>query len=174
MIKKTAFKNLIIIENIFFKDKRGYFKELMKENNIKKKFPFTVMSFSRKNVIRGLHLQTRKSQGKFISVIKGKIFDIAVDLRKNSKTSGKYYKSILSEDNNKSIYIPPGFAHGFCAIEKENYIIYSCTSYRDKSSETGIMYNDKDLKIKWPVKYPIVSPKDKKNLTLSQFLKKKL
>ena len=146
----------------------------MKENNIKKKFPFTVMSFSRKNVIRGLHLQTRKSQGKFISVIKGKIFDIAVDLRKNSKTFGKYYKSILSEDNNKSIYIPPGFAHGFCAIEKENYIIYSCTSYRDKSSETGIMYNDKDLKIKWPVKYPIVSPKDKKNLTLSQFLKKKL
>ncbi len=174
MIKKTAFKNLIIIENISFKDKRGYFKELMKENNIKKKFPFTVMSFSRKNVIRGLHLQTRKSQGKFISVIKGKIFDIAVDLRKNSKTFGKYYKSILSEDNNKSIYIPPGFAHGFCAIEKENYIIYSCTSYRDKSSETGIMYNDKDLKIKWPVKYPIVSPKDKKNLTLSQFLKKKL
>ena len=174
MIKKTAFKNLIIIENISFKDKRGYFKELLKEDNIKKKFPFTVMSFSRKNVIRGLHLQTRKSQGKFISVIKGKIFDIAVDLRKNSKTFGKYYKSILSEDNNKSIYIPPGFAHGFCAIEKENYIIYSCTSYRDKSSETGIMYNDKDLKIKWPVKYPIVSPKDKKNLTLSQFLKKKL
>ena len=174
MIKKTAFKNLIIIENISFKDKRGYFKELMKENNIKKKFPFTVMSFSRKNVIRGLHLQTRKSQGKFISVIKGKIFDIAVDLRKNSKTFGKYYKSILSEDNNKSIYIPPGFAHGFCAIEKENYIIYSCTSYRDKSSETGIMYNDKDLKIKWPIKNPIVSPKDKKNLTLSQFLKKKL
>ena len=132
------------------------------------------MSFSRKNVIRGLHLQTRKSQGKFISVIKGKIFDIAVDLRKNSKTFGKYYKSILSEDNNKSIYIPPGFAHGFSAIEKENYIIYSCTSYRDKNSEIGIMYNDRDLKIKWPVKHPIVSQKDKKNLTLSQFLKKKL
>tara|TARA_Y100000591_G_scaffold265830_1_gene239512 strand:+ start:404 stop:928 length:525 start_codon:yes stop_codon:yes gene_type:complete len=174
MIKKTAFKNLFIIENISFKDKRGYFKELLKEKNIKKKFPFTVMSFSRKNVIRGLHLQTRKSQGKFISVIKGKIFDIAVDLRKNSKTFGKYYKSILSEDNNKSIYIPPGFAHGFCAIEKENYIIYSCTSYRDKNSEIGIMYNDRDLKIKWPVKHPIVSQKDKKNLTLSQFLKKKL
>ena len=174
MIKKTSFKNLFIIENISFKDKRGYFKELLKEKNIKKKFPFTVMSFSRKNVIRGLHLQTRKSQGKFISVIKGKIFDIAVDLRKNSKTFGKYYKSILSEDNNKSIYIPPGFAHGFCAIEKENYIIYSCTNYRDKNSEIGIMYNDRDLKIKWPVKHPIVSQKDKKNLTLSQFLKKKL
>ena len=171
MVKKTLFKDLVIIENNSYKDKRGYFKELLKEKNLNKKFPFTVMSFSKKNVIRGLHLQTKRAQGKFISVLKGKIFDVAVDLRRKSKTFGKYYKIVLSEKNNKSIFIPPGFAHGFCALEKENYIIYSCTNYRNKNSETGIRYNDKFLKIKWPVKKPILSPKDKKNLTLKEYLK---
>ena len=162
MVTKTLFKDLVIIENNAYKDKRGYFKELLKEKDLKKRFPFTVMSFSKKNVIRGLHLQTKKAQGKFVSVIKGKIFDVAVDLRRKSKTFGKYYKIILSEKNNKSIFIPPGFAHGFCTLEKENYIIYSCTNYRNKNSEKGIRYNDKFLKIKWPVKKPILSSKDKK------------
>ena len=82
MINKTTFKNLILVENKAYKDSRGYFKELIREKVLKKKFPFTVMSFSKKNVIRGLHLQEKKSQGKFISVLKGKIFDVAVDLRK--------------------------------------------------------------------------------------------
>ena len=125
MIKKTSFKDLFIIENNRFVDQRGYFKELLLEKKLKKKFVFTVMSFSKKNVLRGLHLQNKKTQGKFISVLKGKIFDVAVDLRKNSKTFGKYFSTIISEKNSKSIYIPPGFAHGFCALEKENYVIYS-------------------------------------------------
>ena len=172
MIKKTLFKDLIVIENSSFKDTRGYFKELLLEKNLNIKFLFTVMSFSKKNVIRGLHLQTKKSQGKFISVIKGKVFDVAVDLRKSSKTFGRYYKSILSEKNCRSIYIPPGFAHGFCTLEKENYVIYSCTNYRDKNSEVGIKYNDKILNIKWPVKNPIISSKDKNNLDFNQFVKK--
>ena len=172
MIKKTLFKDLLVIENSSFKDSRGYFKELLLEKNLNIKFLFTVMSFSKKNVIRGLHLQTKKSQGKFISVIKGKIFDVAVDLRKSSKTFGRYYKSILSEKNCRSIYIPPGFAHGFCTLEKENYVIYSCTNYRDKNSEAGIKYNDKILNIKWPVKNPIISSKDKNNLDFNQFVKK--
>ena len=92
MIKKTKFKDLIIFENKTFKDKRGYFKEILKEKQIKKKFPFTVMSFSKKNVIRGLHIQTKKSQGKCISILRGKVFDIALDLRKNSKTVKKILK----------------------------------------------------------------------------------
>ena len=170
MIKKTRFKNLITIENISFKDNRGYLKELLKERELKKKFPFTVMSFSKKNVIRGLHLQTKKSQGKFVSVLKGKILDVAIDLRKKSKTFGKSFKIILSEKNHTSIYIPPGFAHGFCCLAEENYVIYSCTNYRDKNSEKGIIFNDKDLNIKWPIKKPIISTKDKNNLTLKQFL----
>tara|TARA_B100000579_G_scaffold378286_1_gene344912 strand:- start:751 stop:1275 length:525 start_codon:yes stop_codon:yes gene_type:complete len=172
MIIKTKFKGLFILKNNSFKDKRGYFKELIKETQIKKKMPFTVMSYSKKNVIRGLHIQLKKSQGKFISVLKGKIYDVALDIRKNSKTYGKFFSCILSEKNSQSIYIPPGFAHGFCGLDKENYIIYSCTQYRDSKSERAIKYNDKKLKIKWPTKKPIVSKKDKNAMTFIEFKKK--
>jgi len=172
MLIKTKFKDLIIIQNNIFNDGRGYFKELLLEKNLKKKFPFLVMSYSKKNILRGLHLQKQNSQGKFISVIKGKIFDVALDLRNNSKTYGKYFSIILSEKNSKSVYIPPGFAHGFCTLDKENYIIYSCTKYRDKKSEIGIKYDDKEIKIKWPIKKPILSSKDKKNLTFKDYKKK--
>ena len=174
MINKTKFKDLFIFKNKSFKDKRGYFKELIKEKQIKKKLPFTVMSYSKKNVIRGLHIQTKNSQGKLISVLKGKIYDVALDLRKNSKTFGKVFSCILSEKNSQSIYIPPGFAHGFCGLEKENYIIYSCTQYRDKASEKGIKYNDKKLNIKWPTKKPVVSKKDQSAIAFVEFKKKYL
>jgi len=172
MIKKTKFKDLILINNISFKDNRGYFKELLKEKYLNRKFPFLVMSFSKKNVIRGLHLQTKNSQGKFISVIKGKIFDVVVDLRKKSKTFGKSFSVILSEKNAKSIFIPPGFAHGFCTLSDENYIVYSCTKYRDAKHETGIRFDDKNLKIRWPIKNPVMSKKDKNNLSLNEFKRK--
>ena len=171
---KSNFKDLFLIKNRSFKDNRGYFKELIRENVINKKFPFLVMSFSKKNVIRGLHIQTINSQGKFISVLKGKIFDVVIDLRKNSKTFGKVYKCVLSEKNNTSIYVPPGFAHGFQALENENYIVYSCTKYRNKKSETTIKFDDKELNIKWPIKKFIISAKDKKGISLSEFKKKYL
>ena len=171
---KSHFKDLFLIKNRSFKDNRGYFKELIRENVINKKFPFLVMSFSKKNVIRGLHIQTINSQGKFISVLKGKIFDVVIDLRKNSKTFGRIYKCVLSEKNNTSIYVPPGFAHGFQALENENYIVYSCTKYRNKKSETTIKFDDKELNIKWPIKKFIISAKDKKGISLSEFKKKYL
>jgi len=174
MIIKTNFKDLFILKNKSFKDKRGYFKELIKEKKIKKKLPFTVMSYSKKNVIRGLHIQTKKPQGKFISVLKGKVYDVAIDLRKNSKTFCKVFSCILSEKKSQSIYIPPGFAHGFCGLDKENYIIYSCTNYRNASSERSIKYNDKTLNIKWPTNKPVVSKKDQNALTLNEFKKKYL
>ena len=169
IIKSKKIKNLVFFNNTSYKDKRGYFKELLKEKDLKKKFPFLVMSYSKKKVIRGLHLQTKNSQGKFISVIKGKIFDVVVDLRKNSKTFGKHISTIISEKNSKSIFIPPGFAHGFCALSSENYVVYSCTEYREKKYEVGIKYNDKDLNIRWPIKKPIISEKDKNNLSFKQF-----
>jgi len=172
MKKKTKLKDLFVIKNKSFKDKRGYFKEILREKEIKKKFPFLVMSYSKKNVIRGLHLQNKKSQGKFVSVIKGRIYDLVLDLRKNSNTYGKYFSIILSEKNSKSLYIPPGFAHGFCALDKENYIIYNCTNYRHKKSEIGIQYNDNQLNIKWPTNKPIVSDKDKKNLSFLEYTNK--
>ena len=168
---KTKFKDLFIIKNKSFNDNRGYFKELIRENDINKRLPFLVMSFSKKNVIRGLHLQSKKSQGKFVSVLKGKIFDVAVDLRKNSKTFGKYYCCILSEKNSKSIFIPPGFAHGFQALAKENYVTYSCTKYRHSKSEIAIKFNDEDLSIKWPSRKIIVSQKDRKAISFNEFIK---
>ena len=171
MITRTNLKDLFIIKNKTFKDKRGYFKELARENKINKKFPFHVMSYSKKNVIRGLHIQTKDSQGKFISVIKGRIFDVAVDLRRNSKTFGKIYTCILSEKNSKSIFIPPDFAHGFQALDKENYIIYSCTKYRNEKSETTINFNDKDLEIKWPSKKNLISKKDSNGISFLDFKK---
>tara|TARA_Y100001970_G_scaffold269105_1_gene361171 strand:+ start:170 stop:694 length:525 start_codon:yes stop_codon:yes gene_type:complete len=171
---KSNFKDLFLVQNKSFKDNRGYFKELMRENLISKKFPFLVMSYSKKNVIRGLHIQTTNSQGKFISVLKGKIFDVTVDLRKNSKTFGKVFKCLLSEKNNKSIFIPPGFAHGFQALDNENYIVYSCTKYRHKKSETTINFNEKELKIKWPNKKFVISTKDKNGISLLEYKKKYL
>ena len=129
------------------------------------------MSYSKKNVIRGLHIQRKKSQGKFVSVIKGKIFDVAVDLRKKSKTFGKHFSCILSDSNANSIFIPPGFAHGFQALEKDNYVIYSCTKYRDETSEASIYYNDNNLNIKWPIKNKILSNKDKNAITFKEFSK---
>ena len=172
MIIKTKFDGSILVNYKKFNDSRGYFKELIVEKNIKVQFPFHVMSFSKKNIIRGLHIQTKNPQGKFVTVIKGKVFDVTVDLRKKSKTYGKYFSKILSAKNSLSIYIPPGFAHGFCALDKENFVVYSCTQYRNAISETGIDYNDKDLNIKWPIKKPILSLKDKKNYSLKEFYNK--
>ena len=162
-IFKTKFKDLLVIENNKYIDNRGEFREILIEKNLRIKFPFNVISKSKKNVIRGLHYQLKKPQGKFISVIKGEILDVALDLRKNSKTYGKYYKVLLSEKNCKSIYIPEGFAHGFSCLGNENIVIYSCTNYRNASGEKGILWNDKTLKINWRIKKPILSQKDKNN-----------
>ena len=169
MLIKTKFDGLILVKNKKFNDLRGYFKELIVEKKLKVKFPFQVMSFSKKNIIRGLHIQTKNPQGKFVTVIKGKIFDVTVDLRKKSKTYGKYFSKILSAKNSLSIYIPPGFAHGFCTLDKENFVVYSCTQYRNAKSEIGIKYNDQDLNIRWPIKKPILTIKDKKNYSLKDF-----
>ena len=163
-IIKTKFKDLIVINSKNFYDDRGYFREILIEKIIKKKFVFNVMSKSKKNVLRGLHMQKKNPQGKYISVIKGGILDVVVDCRKNSKTFGKHYKIIISEKNAKSIYVPPGFIHGFVGLKKENLVLYSCTNYRDKDSEFGVIWNDKDLKINWGVKKPILSSKDRNNL----------
>ena len=103
--------------------------------------------------------------------MKGKIFDVALDLRKKSKTFGKIYSCVLSEKNSNSIFIPPGFAHGFQSLDRETYVIYSCTKYRDKKSEITIDLNDKNLKIKWPSKIKILSNKDKKGISFLNYKK---
>ena len=170
-IIKTKFKELLIYESKNFIDNRGYFRELTIEKIIKKKLVFTVVSKSKKNVLRGLHMQKNNMQGKYLSVVKGKILDVVVDCRKNSKTFGKNYKIILSQKNSKSIYIPAGFLHGFLGLEDENIVVYGCTKYRDKDSEIGVMWNDPNLDISWPIKKPITSIKDKQNISYKEFLK---
>ena len=170
-IIKTKFKDLIIYNKETHIDKRGYFRELFLDKKVKKKFPFDVMSLSKKNVLRGLHMQLKDSQAKYVTVLKGKIFDVCVDLRKNSKTFGKYFSIYLSEKDNNSLLIPKGFAHGFCALTKDVILHYKCSNYRNKVSEIGILWNDSDLKIKWPISKPIISNKDKNNISFKDFKK---
>ena len=171
---KTKFEGLIIYKRSSFKDSRGYFRELFVEKVLNKKFIFDYFSLSKKNVVRGIHLQLAKPQGKLITVLSGKIFDVCVDCRPKSRTFGKYYSIELSEKNNTSLYIPEGFAHGFCSLSNNTLLHYKCTNYRDKNSEVGILWNDKDLNIKWPIKKYIVSTKDRKNLSFKQFISEKI
>ena len=172
-IKSTKFKDLKIIFSPIHKDRRGSFREVFKKRFLQKKnFVFTCVSTSKKNVLRGMHLQTRNSQGKYLTVLKGEILDVCVDLRKNSKTFGKYFTINISDKNGISIYIPPGFAHGFLGLKNDNIISYHCTNYRSKKHEIGIIWNDKDIKVKWPIKKPILSKKDKKNISFKDYVKK--
>ena len=171
-IIKTNFKDLFLYKRDTHKDNRGYFRELFTEKFLKVKFPFDMMSFSKKNVIRGLHLQLKNPQGKLLTVLSGKIFDVAIDCRKKSKTYGKYFSTILSDKDNTSLYVPEGFAHGFCSLKNNTILHYKCTNYRSAKSEVGIMWNDPELKIHWPKKKFIISKKDKNNLSFSEFKKK--
>ena len=169
---KTNFKGLYVFKGKTFFDKRGFLREAFKKKIIKKNLIFSIFSKSKKNVLRGLHLQTTNAQEKFLTVIKGKILDVAVDLRKNSKTFSKHFKVILSDKNSKHLLIPRGFAHGFLSLEKESVVLYNCSNYRHQKSEKSILWNDKNLKINWGTKKPIVSKKDRRGLTLKEFLKK--
>lgn len=170
---KTKFKGLKIINGKIFYDTRGLFREVYKKRMLKKYNPiFWCLSKSKRYVLRGLHLQTKSMQQKYISVIKGKILDVAVDLRPKSKTFGKHFKIILSDKNALSVLIPIGFAHGFVGLDKENIVLYSNNNYRSQKSEIGLLWNDKRLKINWPKKKFIISKKDKSNITFSQYLKK--
>ena len=168
-IKKTPIKDLVLLKTKIHRDSRGFLKETSKKKVIKKDFIFDLMSSSNKNVLRGLHIQTTKPQAKLITVSYGKIFDVAVDLRKKSKTFGKYFSIIMSNKSDFSLYIPEGFAHGFMCLSKTCIINYKCNKYRDAKSETTLRWDDSHLKIKWPVKKPILSIKDKYGKNLDYF-----
>ena len=164
-IVKTKIKDLLIFKNNIYDDKRGFFKEIFKEKILKKKFKFICLSSSKKNTLRGLHLQTKKSQAKLITVAHGNIFDAVVDLRKRSKTFGKTFSIKISEKSNFSLYIPEGFAHGFLCLSKKCVVYYECNNYRNELSEKTIKWNDKKLNIEWPVKKPLLSKKDQMGLS---------
>ena len=168
-LQRTKIQDLLLVKTNIFKDKRGFFKEVEQFKILKKKFIFDCLSFSKKNTLRGLHLQKKKKQAKIITVAQGKILDVAVDLRKKSKTYGKYFSIEISHDSNFSLFIPEGFAHGFMCLSKTCLVYYKCTNYRDQKSEVTIRWDDKDLDIKWPIKKPILSKKDQLGIAFSDY-----
>ena len=165
----TKIAGLKLIKSKIFKDNRGYLRETFRNKLIKKKFIFDVMSFSKKGVLRGLHIQTKKSQAKIITVTHGRVLDVAVDLRKKSKTFGKYFSIVISDKSDFSFYIPEGFAHGFLCLSENCTLNYKCSEYRHQKSETTLHWNDKSVGIKWPIQNPLLSKKDKNGKSLDFF-----
>ena len=172
ILKKTKFKDLFVIKQKNNSDKRGNLRETFNDKVLKKKFVFEYCTTSKKNVLRGFHFQYKNKQSKFVNVVKGKILDVVIDLRKNSKTFGKSFKIILSKKNALGLFIPRGFAHAYYSFEKENIISYKLDNYYSPKFESGIVYNDKSINIKWPKKKMLVSEKDKKLMTIKEFKSK--
>jgi dTDP-4-dehydrorhamnose 3,5-epimerase len=172
-IINTKFKDLKIIKQDSFKDRRGSLRITYNHRSIKKnKFVFEYCTNSKENSLRGFHFQYKYQQAKYVSVLKGKILDCVIDLRKNSKTFGKFFKIILSDKNNLSLYIPEGFAHAYYSYSKENIIYYKLNNYYEPKYEDGVNVLDKKLNIKWPGKFFLISKKDKKLGSLEFFKKK--
>ena len=165
----TKIAGLKLIKSQIFKDKRGYLRETFRNNFIKKKFIFDIMSFSKKGVLRGLYIQIERSQAKIITVTHGKVLDVAVDLRKKSKTFGKYFSIVISDKSDFSFYIPEGFAHGFLCLSENCTLNYKCSEYRHPKSETTLKWDDKSVNIKWPIKKPLLSKKDQNGKSLDFF-----
>tara|TARA_B100001093_G_scaffold342872_1_gene327662 strand:- start:201 stop:734 length:534 start_codon:yes stop_codon:yes gene_type:complete len=166
---KTKFKDLLIIKNKNNVDKRGSLREIFNKKILNKKFVFEFCTTSKSNSLRGFHFQHKFQQAKFVNVLKGKILDCVIDLRKNSKTFGKTFKIILSDKNFLSLYIPEGFAHAYYSYEKTNIIYYKLTNYYKPQFESGINLLDKKLKINWPSKKLNISKKDKKLESFKNF-----
>jgi dTDP-4-dehydrorhamnose 3,5-epimerase len=172
IIKKTRFKDLLIIKQKNNFDHRGNLRETFNNKILKKKFVFEYCTTSKKNVLRGFHFQSKNQQSKYINVVKGKILDVVIDLRRKSKTFGKTFKIILSKQNALALYIPAGFAHAYYSFDIENIIYYKLDNYYSPKNESGIIYNDPEINFKWPSKKISISKKDKKLLTINQFKKK--
>ncbi len=178
-ITPTKFPGVVIIEPTCFEDHRGFFMETYHKKNyetagLKKFFVQDNLSFSRQNVVRGLHYQLRHPQGKLIYVISGEIFDVAVDIRHGSPTFGQWEGVCLSSDNRKQIYIPEGFAHGFVVLSETAHVAYKCTALYTPGDEYGVYWNDPDIGIAWPVDKPILSEKDNRNPKLKEILESHL
>jgi dTDP-4-dehydrorhamnose 3,5-epimerase len=176
---KTPIAGLVIIEPTVYSDERGFFMETYSYRDFKRggidiNFVQDNHSHSKKWVLRGLHFQKKHLQGKLVRVVNGKVFDVAVDLRKGSKTFGKWFSIELSGENKRQFYIPPGFAHGFLSLEDDTDFLYKCTDYYYPGDEGGIVWNDSAINIRWPigkVEDLIISDKDKALPTFKDAIK---
>ncbi len=161
----TKLPDVLIIEPDVYRDERGWFVETFhaekyREGGIPLAFVQDNCSSSIRMALRGLHAQISKPQGKLVRVTKGEIFDVAVDIRKSSPTFGNWESAVLSEENFKQIYIPPGFAHGFCVLSDKAEVEYKCTDFYAPGDEITLAWDDKQIGIEWPCDTPILSPKD--------------
>jgi dTDP-4-dehydrorhamnose 3,5-epimerase len=176
---QTKLPGVLVIEPDVFGDARGYFFETFsgkryEEAGLKLPFVQDNVSFSEKNVLRGLHFQNPNAQGKLVQVLSGKVFDVAVDIRVGSPNFGQWFGETLSVENHKQMYIPPGFAHGFCVLSDNTLFSYKCTDYYSPTTEGGIIWNDPDIGITWPADTTQISKKDANYPRLKDIPKNKL
>ena len=172
---ETQIPGLIEIHPKLWSDSRGFFLETFQQEvyaDIGMVIPFVQDNLSRSShgVVRGLHFQVKNPQGKLVSCLCGRVFDVVVDLRVDSETRGQYYATVLDSERKNQLWIPPGFAHGFSVLSQVADFFYKCTDYYDPDDEAGIHWNDPDLNIDWKVKNPIVSPKDQRLPSLREVL----
>lgn len=172
---ETDLPGVLIIEPQVFGDERGFFMETYRkpryeEIGINEDFVQDNLSYSQKGVLRGLHLQNPKSQGKLVSVLQGEVFDVAVDVRAGSPHFGRWVGVRLSSDNKRQLYVPPGFAHGFCVTSDVAMFVYKCTEIYSPENEISIQWNDLDIGIKWPIDQPSLSAKDLVGVPLKSIL----
>lgn len=170
---ETELKSIILIEPDVHEDQRGYFFEFYHERKytegeITSSFIQDNYSQSVRGTLRGLHYQLKKPQGKLIVVVEGAVFDIVVDIRRGSPTFGKWYGVELSSENKRQLYVPPGFAHGFCVLSKAAGVVYKCTNFYSPEDEHGIIWNDPMIGISWPVANPLLSLKDQSYKSLAE------
>jgi dTDP-4-dehydrorhamnose 3,5-epimerase len=166
-VTETFIKGVYVIEPTVFGDDRGYFMETYNYEDFKAAgldmvFVQDNQSKSKKGVLRGLHFQKEYPQGKLVRVIKGEVFDVAVDIRKDSETYGKWYGVILNDENKKQFYVPEGFAHGFLVLSEEAEFVYKCTEVYHPEDEGGIRWNDPEINVDWKIEDPMISEKDSK------------
>ncbi len=164
-VKETKIPGVLILEPDVFCDERGSFLETWnsmryEDAGIKGSFVQDNVSFSQKGVLRGLHFQHPQSQAKLVQVLSGEVVDIAVDIRKDSPTFGQWISEVLSDSNHRQMYIPSGFAHGYCVTSETAIFSYKCTDFYNPANEGGIIWNDPDINIVWPIKEPVLSRKD--------------
>jgi dTDP-4-dehydrorhamnose 3,5-epimerase len=172
-ILTTPLDGVLIIEPTVFQDERGFFLETYHarryaEAGLDVTFVQDNHSRSRRGTLRGLHYQAQNPQGKLVRVIEGRVFDVAVDIRPGSPTFGQHVAVELTAENFRQIYVPPGFAHGFCVTSDVAQVEYKCTTYYDPADERGIAWNDPALAISWPVQEPILSDRDRRHPTLER------
>lgn len=171
-VTKTKLSGVLILEPKTFKDERGSFQEIFQYRKYKKllnlssNFVQDNLSKSSKNTLRGLHFQKNHPQGKLVSVLEGKVFDVAADINPESMTYGQSVGIELSSDNNLQLYVPPGYAHGFCVLSENATFYYKCTDYYNPTDEYGVAWDCSVLKIDWPIDNPILSVKDSQYLGL--------